>query len=231
MNAMRTRIKICGITRVADGIAAAEAGADAVGLVFWRGTPRFVETGRAREIVDALPPFVTRVALFVDPDPAEVRSVLDAVPIDALQFHGDERRALCVAFKRPYLKAVHMKDGVDLLEYAARYEDAAGLLFDAFREGDLPGGTGHAFDWSRLSVDVRRRISRPVVLSGGLDAANVERAIAELQPFAVDVSSGVEERDAEGRPRRGLKDPARIAAFVEGVRNADGRASASLRPA
>jgi len=228
---MRTRVKICGITRVADGIAAARAGADAVGVVFWRGTPRYVEPARAHAIVHALPPFVSVVGLFVDPTIAEVEAALAAVPLSMLQFHGTEPAELCRRFNRPYLKAIAVKDGVDLLEYAARYEDAAGLLFDAFREGDLPGGTGHAFDWSRLSADVRRRISRPVVLSGGLDAANVERAIAELQPFAVDVSSGVEERDAEGRPRRGLKDPARIAAFVEGVRNADGRATASLRPA
>jgi len=228
---MRTRVKICGITRVADGIAAARAGADAVGVVFWRGTPRYVEPARAHAIVHALPPFVSVVGLFVDPTIAEVEAALAAVPLSMLQFHGTEPAELCRRFNRPYLKAIAVKDGVDLLEYAARYEDAAGLLFDAFREGDLPGGTGHAFDWSRLSVDVRRCISRPVVLSGGLDAANVERAIAELQPFAVDVSSGVEERDAEGRPRRGLKDPARIAAFVEGVRNADGRATASLRPA
>ena len=228
---MRTRVKICGITRVADGIAAARAGADAVGVVFWRGTPRYVEPARAHAIVHALPPFVSVVGLFVDPTIAEVEAALAAVPLSMLQFHGTEPAELCRRFNRPYLKAIAVKDGVDLLEYAARYEDAAGLLFDAFREGDLPGGTGHAFDWSRLSADVRRRISRPVVLSGGLDAVNVERAIAELQPFAVDVSSGVEERDAEGRPRRGLKDPARIAAFVEGVRNADGRATASLRPA
>jgi len=222
MNTIRTRIKICGITRMADGIAAAEAGADAVGLVFWRGTPRFVEAARAREIVDALPPFVTRVALFVDPDAAEVRSVLDAVPIDVLQFHGDERRELCSAFKRPYLKAVHMREGVDLLEYAGRYGDAAGLLFDTFRAGDLPGGTGHTFDWSRLSPVVRAALPAPLVLSGGLDPQNVGDAIRAVRPWAVDVSSGVEERGPDGKPRKGIKDVARIAAFVKGVRDADG---------
>ena len=124
-----------------------------------------------------------------------------------------------------------MKEGVDLLEYAARYDDAAGLLFDAHRAGDLPGGTGHAFDWARLSTDVRQRLSRPIVLSGGLDAGNVEQAIREIRPWAVDVSSGVEERGADDTTRRGLKDHARIDAFVQGVRNADGRSPQDLRPA
>lgn len=198
MIARRTRIKICGITRVADGLAASTAGADAIGLVFWSGTPRVVDVGRAREIADALPPFVTKVALFVDPRPADVRAVLAAVPVDTLQFHGAETPDLCRSFGRPYLKAVHVKDGVDLLEYAALYADAAGLLFDTFRPGDLPGGTGHAFDWSRLTPAVQARLSAPVILSGGLDAANVGDAIRAVRPWAVDVSSGVE----EARPRR-----------------------------
>jgi phosphoribosylanthranilate isomerase len=221
MRARRTRVKICGITRIADALAAADAGADAVGLVFWPGTPRRIDVKRAREISDALPPFVARVALFVDPDPAEVRAVLDAVPIDVLQFHGVESRELCNAFSRPYIKAVHMKEGVDLLEYAARYGDAAGFLFDTFRSGDLPGGTGHAFDWSRLSPAVRAGLTAPLILSGGLDAENVGDAIRAVRPWAVDVSSGVEERDSDGKPRRGIKEAARIVAFVKGVRDAD----------
>jgi phosphoribosylanthranilate isomerase len=143
------------------------------------------------------------------------------VPLDWLQFHGGEAPALCRSFGRPYLKAIAVKEGVDLLEYASRYEDAAGLLFDAHREGDLPGGTGHAFDWTRLSADLRRALKPPIVLSGGLDPDNVGRAIREIAPWAVDVSSGVEERGADGKPRRGLKDHARIAAFVQEVRNAD----------
>lgn len=227
----RTRIKICGITRVADGMAAARAGADAVGVVFWPGTPRCVDFARAREIVTALPPFVSTVGLFVDPSAAEVAAALAAVPLDALQFHGAETPAFCRSFGRPYLKAIAVREGVDLLEYAARYDDAAGLLFDAFREGDLPGGTGHAFDWSRLSADVRGRISRPIVLSGGLDAANVEVAIRTVRPWAVDVSSGVEARDAAGKVRRGIKDHERIDAFVQGVRNADGGPTETIRPA
>jgi phosphoribosylanthranilate isomerase len=217
----RTRIKICGITRVADGVAAARLGADAIGLVFWNGTPRFVEVGRAREIADALPPFVTRVALFVNPDPAYVRATLAAVPLDLLQFHGTESPAFCRSFERPYLKAVHMKDGVDLLEYATLFEDAAGQLFDSFWPGDLPGGTGRAFDWSRLGPDVVAKLPAPVILSGGLDSSNVAEAIRAVAPWAVDVSSGVEERDAAGNARKGFKDVARIAAFIEGVRNAD----------
>jgi phosphoribosylanthranilate isomerase len=217
----RTRVKICGITRVGDGLAAAQHGADAIGLVFWSGTPRFVEVGRAREIADALPPFVTKVALFVNPDAADVRAILAAVPIDLIQFHGTETPDFCRAFGRPYLKAVHMKDGVDLLEYAALYEDAAGLLFDSYWPGDLPGGTGRAFDWSRLSPAVRAKLPAPVILSGGLDPSNVTAAIRTVHPWAVDVSSGVEERDDAGKPRKGLKDAARIAAFIEGVRNAD----------
>jgi phosphoribosylanthranilate isomerase len=217
----RTRVKICGITRVADGIAACDAGADAIGLVFWSGTPRMVEIGRALEIADAVPPFVTTVGLFVDPEPSDVRSIMDVIPLDMLQFHGTETPDLCRAFGRPWLKAVHMKDGVDLLEYAALYEDAAGLIFDSYTPGDLPGGTGRAFDWSRLSRDVQAKLPAPVILSGGLDPGNVGAAIREVRPWAVDVSSGVEERGADGKPRRGLKDAARIAAFIEGVRNAD----------
>jgi len=217
----RTRIKICGITRVPDGVAAADAGADAIGLVFWSGTPRFVEIGRAREIADAIPPFVTKVGLFVDPSASDVEAVLDAVPLDVVQFHGTEPPDLCRASGRPYLKAIHMKDGVDLIEYAALYEDASGFVFDSYWPGDLPGGTGRAFDWSRLSKAVQAKLPAPVILSGGLDPGNVGEAIRAVRPWAVDVSSGVEERGPDGKARRGLKDAARIAAFIEGVRNAD----------
>jgi len=222
----RTRIKICGITRIADARAAVDAGADAIGLVFWPGTPRVVGIDQAQSIVAALPPFMTVVALFVDPEPHLVRSVLDAVPVDVLQFHGSEPAELCRAFGRRYVKAISVKDGIDLLESVSPYDDAAGLLFDAFTEGDLPGGTGRAFDWGRLTPSVRSRLSRPLILSGGLTASNVGRAIRDVAPWGVDVSSGVEEVDANGKPRRGLKDPARIRAFVQGVRSADGGALA-----
>jgi len=221
----RTRVKICGITRVPDGLAACAAGADAVGLVFWNGTPRVVDVGLARAIADALPPFVTKVGLFVNPSAAAVNAVLAAVPVDTLQFHGTEDPGLCRAFGRPYLKAVHMKEGVDLVEYASLYGDAAGLIFDTYAPGDLPGGTGRSFDWSRLSPAVQAALPAPVILSGGLTVDNVAAAIRAVAPWAVDVSSGVEERDASGAARRGLKDPARIAAFIDGVRNADDRSS------
>jgi phosphoribosylanthranilate isomerase len=212
-----TRIKICGITRVDDGVAAARAGADAIGVVFWPGTPRRVDFGLARAIVAALPPMISAVGLFVDPQAADVQATLEAVPLDLLQFHGDEDPAFCRAFGKRYLKAIAVEDGVDLLKYAARYDDAAGWIFDAYVPGDLPGGTGQRFDWSRLPHNT----ARPLILSGGLDADNVAQAIAELRPYAVDVSSGVEVRDAAGRPRRGLKDPSRIDAFTRAVRNAD----------
>ena len=224
----RTRVKICGITRIVDAQSVVDAGVDAIGLVFWPGTPRVVTAQQARAIVDMLPAYVTIVGLFVDPEPAAVHGVLDVVPLDLLQFHGSEPADFCRAFGRRYVKAIPVKDDIDLLESVSPYDDAAGLLFDAFREGDLPGGTGRAFDWGRLTSDVRARLSRPLILSGGLNADNVGRAIRDVKPWAVDVSSGVEERDAHGAPRRGLKDPARIRAFVQGVRSADERDLAVL---
>jgi phosphoribosylanthranilate isomerase len=218
---MRTRIKICGITRVADALAAAQAGADAIGFVFWSRTPRAVAIEAARAIASARPPFLTAVGLFVDPSPDEVRATLAAVPLDMLQFHGREPPEFCRAFGRPYLKAIAVtaeagKGG--LVEYALRYPEAAGLLFDAPPSGGLPGGTGNTFDWDVLP----QGIGRPVVLSGGLTAANVGAAIRRVHPWAVDVSSGVESIGADGHAVKGIKDPARIAAFVEEVRNADG---------
>ena len=146
----RTRIKICGITRIADAHAVVDAGADAIGLVFWPGTPRVVGVDQAHAIVATLPPYITVVGLFVDPDPEAVRSVLAAVPIDVLQFHGSEPAALCRAFRRRYVKAIPVTDDVDLLESVSPYDDAAGLLFDAFSEGDLPGGTGRPDQRARV---------------------------------------------------------------------------------
>jgi phosphoribosylanthranilate isomerase len=212
-----TRIKICGITRVDDGIAAASAGADAIGLNFWPGTPRHVNLATARAIAAALPPFVSIVALFVDPDPALVHAVKAALAPDYLQFHGSEPAAFCRSFGSRYLKAIPAKAGADLLESASSYQDAAGWIFDAHAPGDLPGGTGKRFDWTLVPA----RAARPVILSGGLDAANVAAAIATVHPVAVDVSSGVEALDASGKPQRGIKDPARISAFTRAVRNAD----------
>jgi phosphoribosylanthranilate isomerase len=161
---------------------------------------------------------VTIVGLFVDPAPGEVDAVLAAVPLDVLQFHGAEPAALCRAFARPYLKALAVSAGVDLLESAAAYGDAAGILLDAPPADGLPGGTGRRFDWSRVPP----ALPRPLVLSGGLEPGNVGEAIRRVRPWAVDVSSGVEARGADGAARKGIKDPARIAAFIEEARHADG---------
>jgi len=224
----RTRVKICGITEREHGLAAAHAGADAIGLVFWAGTPRRVTAECAAAIAAALPPFVSVVGLFVDPDPAHVRATLAAVPLDILQFHGAEAPEFCRSFGRPYLKAIAVGPGAGeagLLECAIRYGDAAGLLFDAPPAGGLPGGTGRTFDWGALSPRLRDRLARPLVLSGGLDAGNVGAAIGAVRPWAVDVSSGVEAIGADGRPLKGSKDPVRIAAFIEEVRNADVRSA------
>lgn len=214
---MPTRIKICGITRIEDGLAAAREGADAIGFNFWNGTPRRVAHAQARAIALAMPPFVTLVGLFVDPTAEEVRAALDAVPLHVLQFHGHEPAAFCRAFARPYLKAIAVTGEGDLLESTSAYDDAAGLLFDAPPLFGRPGGTGRTFDWSRLPAT----LPRPLVLSGGLNAGNVGVAIRRLRPWAVDVSSGVEAIGADGAPLPGIKDAARIAAFVEEVRHAD----------
>ncbi len=215
---MRTRVKICGITRVDDGIAAATAGADAIGLVFWSGTPRCVTLGQARAIANALPAFVTVVGLFVDPTPDFVRGALAAVPLDLLQFHGDESPDFCASFGRPYVKAVPVRPGVDLLHYANRHAGAKGWLFDAFQPGGLPGGTGTTFDWN----EVPRGLTRPLILSGGLTPQNVGAAIRTVRPWAVDVSSGVEVTGDDGKPTKGVKSAPKIAAFIREVRNADG---------
>jgi phosphoribosylanthranilate isomerase len=219
---MRTRVKICGITRVEDGVAAAHAGADAIGLVFWSGTPRCVNLGQARSIVAALPSFVTVVGLFVDPQPEAVRSVLAAVPLDILQFHGDERPELCSSFDRPYIKAVPMRPGVDLLQYAARFDAAHGLLFDAFQPNGPPGGTGTTFDWAKLPPQLTDPSTRRLILSGGLTPQNVAAAVRQLRPWAVDVSSGVEITGADGKARKGIKSATKIVAFIREVRSADG---------
>jgi phosphoribosylanthranilate isomerase len=214
---MPTRVKICGITRIEDGLAAARAGADAIGLNFWRGTKRSVSHARARAIASAMPPFLSIVGLFVDPSEDEVRAALTAVPLDALQFHGHEPAAFCRQFGRPYLKAIAVSGDGDLLESVSLYGDAAGLLFDAPPLSGRPGGTGRTFDWSRLPAT----LPRPLVLSGGLNPGNVAQAIRLVRPWAVDVSSGVEAIGTDGAPLPGIKDAGRIEAFIEEVRHAD----------
>jgi phosphoribosylanthranilate isomerase len=181
-----------------------------------------VNREQARTIAAALPAFVTVVGLFVDPEPEEVRTILAAVPLALLQFHGDEPASLCGSFGRPYMKAVPVRPEVDLLQYAARYPAALGLLFDAYRPGGMPGGKGVTFDWASLPQPLTDPMSRRLILSGGLNAQNVAAAVRSLRPWAVDVSSGVEETDSHGKPRRGIKSAAKILAFVREVRNADG---------
>jgi len=206
---MVTRIKICGITRVEDALAAAHSGADAVGLVFHERSPRHVSIAQARQLADVLPSFVSIVGLFVNADAAFVREALANVPLDMLQFHGDEPPEYCAQFPRPYLKAIRVKAGVDLLQCASDFRSAKGLLLDAHVEG-IPGGTGTAFDWTLIP----KQLPLPVVLSGGLDAENVAAAIKQVCPYAVDVSSGVE-------AGKGIKDAAKIAAFINEVKRID----------
>jgi phosphoribosylanthranilate isomerase len=204
-----TRAKICGITRIEDGLEAARLGADAIGLVFYPPSPRHVTVERAASIAAALPPFVSTVGLFVNPDAQQVEAVLRELRLDMLQFHGDEAPAFCARFGVPWLKAVRVKPGVDLVQYAIRYQGAKGLLLDAYVEGTA-GGTGQSFDWALIPSG----LPLPVILSGGLDPDNVEAAIARVKPWAVDVSSGVE-------ASKGIKDAAKIAAFMRGVHSAN----------
>jgi phosphoribosylanthranilate isomerase len=205
----RTRVKICGIREREHAQVAVEAGADAIGLVFYAPSPRYVEREAAAEIARSLPAFVSAVGLFVDAGEADIRRVLDAVPLDILQFHGDEPPEFCAGFGRPYVRAVRMEPGTDLLEYARRFSKAKALLLDAHLPG-TPGGTGLTFDWKAIPAG----FPMPVILSGGLDAANVAQAVREVRPWAVDVSSGVESA-------RGVKDPRKIVEFIRSVRRED----------
>jgi phosphoribosylanthranilate isomerase len=205
---VRTRIKICGITRPGDAVAAAQAGADAIGLVFYPPSPRFLNVERAREIRDALPPFVQAVALFVNPDAAQVAQVIGRVHPALLQFHGEETPEFCGQFGLPYVKACRVGQGVDLLKYLRPFSAASGWLLDAHVEEY--GGVGASFDWSLVPA----RLERPLVLSGGLTQHNVGEGLRRVRPWAVDVSSGVESS-------KGIKDAAKIAAFIAEVRNAD----------
>ncbi|HZP91264.1 MAG TPA: phosphoribosylanthranilate isomerase [Burkholderiales bacterium] len=206
---MTTAVKICGMTRVEDAVFAARAGAHAIGMVLYSKSPRTVLSGRAREIVRALPPFVTTVALFVDPTAAEVERALDEVNPQMLQFHGAEPPEFCAQFGLPFIKSVRVRAGLDLLQYARLYAEAKGLLLDAFVEGSH-GGTGASFDWELIP----RELPLPVILAGGLTPANVTEAIRRVRPWAVDVSSGVE-------AAKGIKDAAKVAAFIRGARDAD----------
>ena len=202
---MRTRVKICGITNRQDARDAVDVGADAIGLVFYPPSPRCVTLEQAQEIVADLPPFVTVVALFVNAERGEIAQVLAGCRIDLLQFHGQECPAYCAEHGRPYLKAVRMRAGVDLAAERARYAGASALLLDAYQPG-VPGGTGEAFDWTR----VPNVMAGQIVLAGGLTPENVADAVRRVRPYAVDVSGGVE-RD------KGRKDRDKMAAFMRGV--------------
>ncbi|MGB5734433.1 MAG: phosphoribosylanthranilate isomerase [Thiohalocapsa sp.] len=206
---MRTRVKICGLTREQDVRSAVELGADAVGLVFHAPSPRAVSLELAASLSARVPAFVTVVGLFVDAEPEAIRAVLRRVPLGALQFHGDESPDYCAAFERPWIKAVAMRDGIDPLAHARRYAGAASLLLDTF-DARIAGGTGKRFDWDQVPPELAPHI----VLAGGLDADNVADAVTRVRPHAVDVSGGVE-------ASKGIKDRNKIAEFMQGVRNGD----------
>lgn len=199
---MRTRVKICGITRLEDALASVEAGADALGFVFYPPSPRAIAIDQAAEIIGSLPAFVTSTALFVDADAGYIESVIRETNIDLLQFHGNESDDFCRKFDRPFMKAVRMKPELDLRSLFAAYPNARSFLLDAYRP-DLPGGTGEQFDWSRIPEEIRSDI----LLAGGLDSTNVAKAISEVRPYAVDVSGGVE-------AAKGIKDAAKIKQFM-----------------
>ena len=205
----RTRIKICGIKEARHALIAANEGADAIGLVFHRDSPRYVTPGTAANIASVLPPYVATVGLFVDATDRKIRQTLAEVHLDLLQFHGNEEPDFCEQFNVPYVRAVPMGEGVDLLEYAGRFANARALLLDAHAPGEM-GGTGRTFDWDAIPRD----LPMPVILSGGLNPENVGRAVKEVKPWAVDVSSGVESS-------RGSKDPQKIVEFIRSVRRED----------
>jgi phosphoribosylanthranilate isomerase len=202
---MTTRVKICGITDLADALDAIAAGASALGFVFYKPSPRYVSPQLAADIIRQLPPFVTTVGLFVNASQAEVAQVLEQTAIDLLQFHGDEPEVFCRGFARPYIKAFRVRPGLDVMQQVALYPSARGVLLDAYRPG-VPGGTGEAFDWALIPA----ALAPQVILAGGLNADNVAEAISQVTPYAVDVSGGVEA--APGR-----KDRARINAFMAAV--------------
>jgi phosphoribosylanthranilate isomerase len=205
---VRTRVKICGITRVEDALSAVEQGADAIGLVFYPPSPRYVSASQAAEIVQVLPAFVTVVGLFVDALSADIEAVLSKVPIDLIQFHGNETPEQCRRYEKPYIKAIRVKTDTNLIQYQSDFSDAKALLLDTYTDG-VPGGTGQVFDWNVIP----KHMTKQLVLAGGLDANNVTQAIKLVKPYAVDVSGGVESA-------KGIKDAAKIAAFMRGVSDA-----------
>lgn len=201
----RTRVKICGITRVEDALVAANSGADALGFVFYEASPRAVSVEQAAKIAKALPAFVSTVALFVNSDTGLINQVIKEIKPSLLQFHGDESPEECESYGHDFIKAVRVKSDTNLIQYALRYQNAKGLLLDAYAKG-VPGGTGRIFDWELIPEN----LPLPVVLAGGLNANNVASAISQVKPYAVDVSGGVE-------ASKGIKDLAKVNAFIQQV--------------
>ncbi len=200
---MNMRVKVCGITTVADAEFVARSGASAIGLVFYAKSGRYVhDLDVARDIALAVGPFVTVTGLFVDADPAFVNEVLERVPLGLLQFHGKETEAYCLSFSRPYLKAIRMREGLNLEQEIGRYQQSTGILLDAFKPG-VPGGTGETFNWSNIPS----QLDKPIVLAGGLTPNNVAEAITRVRPWAVDVSGGVETSP-------GVKSPSLVSEFL-----------------
>ncbi len=208
---MRTRIKMCGFTQPEDALKAASIGVDAIGLVFYAPSPRAVDIRCAQNIVRGLPPFVSVVGLFVNATEFEIKNILAHVHLDVLQFHGDETVQDCEVYGMPYIKAIRMRDGVDLKAEAHHYGSAQALLLDAYQKG-VPGGTGNRFEWAVIPDG----LVKPIILAGGLDSNNVTEAITQVSPYAVDVSGGVE-------LSKGIKDPLKMVEFVEGVRSVDAK--------
>jgi phosphoribosylanthranilate isomerase len=208
----RTRVKICGITRPEDGVMATELGADAIGLVFYPPSPRFVDVETAQRIVAALPPFVATVGLFMNAEPAAVRTIITEVPLTLLQFHGNEQPDDCAGFGLPYIKAVPMGASADVRDYDKRFTAAVGLLLDSHGDNKM-GGTGQGFDWTRIPAERHK----PLILAGGLHPGNIAAAIRQVRPYAVDVSSGVE-------TAKGIKDAELMRAFLRGVYDCESHA-------
>lgn len=202
-----TRIKICGITCIEDALAAADAGTDAIGLVFYEPSPRYVTIAQAEKICKALPPFITTVGLFVNAESTVVSDTVKQVPLDILQFHGEESASYCEQFNRPWMKALRVHADSNILELMANYPNAQGILLDSYVAG-VQGGTGVTFDWSIIP----QSISKPIILAGGLDLNNVQQAINTVRPYAVDISGGVE-------ASKGIKDIAKMRAFIKKVKN------------
>jgi len=205
----RTRVKICGITRLEDALSAITAGADALGFVFYAPSPRAMTAAQAQAIMSALPPFVSKVGLFVNATVEEVRQVIASTDLDCLQFHGDESADYCAQFNLPYYKAIRVKPGLNLVQCEEDFASASALLLDTYSEKAV-GGTGEAFDWSLIPAEMQK----PLILAGGLNPENVMQAAQQVQPYALDVSGGVE-------VQKGIKSPQKIAVFMQRVLQSD----------